>query len=96
MTRLKEDERILSLISPIKAEQPAWGYRMVWAYLKYRLGHKVNKKRIYRIMKEHELLVKPNLRLKSKHFAQKARSIRYLIKFCLVSLNEVKLNYKPF
>jgi len=74
MTRLKEDERVLSLISPIKAEQPAWGYRMVWAYLKYRLGHKVNKKRIYRIMKEHDLLVKPNLRLKSKHDNQNNRS----------------------
>ncbi|RLC35380.1 MAG: hypothetical protein DRZ76_00160 [Candidatus Nealsonbacteria bacterium] len=66
MKRRREDTRFLELISPIKAEHPAWGYRMVWAYLKYHLGHQVNKKRIYRIMKEHNLLVKPNLKLKAR------------------------------
>lgn len=65
MTRQKEDARLLAIISPIKAEQPGWGYRMIWAYLKYRLGHQINKKRIYRIMKENDLLVKPNLKLKA-------------------------------
>jgi transposase InsO family protein len=65
MKRTIEDQRLLAIISPIKADQPGWGYRMVWAYLKYRLGHNVNKKRIYRIMKEHDLLVKPNLKLKA-------------------------------
>ncbi len=74
MKRHKEDERLLALISPIKAEEPGWGYRMVWAYLKYRLGHQFNKKRIYRIMKEHDLLVKPNLRLKARRDNQNNRS----------------------
>jgi transposase InsO family protein len=74
MKRHKEDEHLLALISPIKADQPGWGYRMVWAYLKYRLGHQVNKKRIYRIMKEHNLLVKPNLKLKARRDNQNNRS----------------------
>lgn len=74
MKRQHEDNRILLLISPIKAEYPSWGYRMVWAYLKYRLGHHVNKKRIYRIMKEHNLLVKPNTRLKAKRDNQNNRN----------------------
>jgi len=65
MKRQVEDQRLLDLISPIKAREPGWGYRMVWAYLRYRLGHSVNKKRVYRIMKEHDLLVKPNLKLKA-------------------------------
>lgn len=66
MKRKQEDERVLALIHPIKADHPFWGYRRVWAYLKYRQGHHFNKKRIYRIMKEHNLLVQPNQRLKAK------------------------------
>jgi transposase InsO family protein len=34
--------------------------------MKYRLNQPVNKKRIYRVMKEYNLLVSPNLRLKAK------------------------------
>jgi putative transposase len=74
MKRQQEDNRLLKLIHPIKAEQPGWGYRMVWAYLKYRQGHLVNKKRIYRIMKEQNLLVQPNWRLKAKRDNQNNRS----------------------
>ena len=74
MKRQKEDRRLLEIISPIKADQPGWGYRMVWAYLKYRLGHQVNKKRVYRIMKERDLLVKPNLKLKARRDNQNNRS----------------------
>ena len=74
MKKQEEDNRLLGLISPIKAEYPGWGYRMVWAYLKYRLGHQVNKKRIYRIMKEHDLLVKPNWKLKAKRDSQNNRN----------------------
>jgi len=74
MKRTVEDQRLLAIISPIKAEYPGWGYRMVWAYLKYRLGHQVNKKRIYRIMKERDLLVKPNLKLKARRDNQNNRN----------------------
>lgn len=61
-----EDKQILLQIQLIKSEHPFWGYRRVWAYMKYRLNQTVNKKRIYRIMKENNLLVTPNLRLKAK------------------------------
>ena len=74
MKRQQEDQKILQLMQPIKAEQPGWGYRMIWDYLKYRQGHIFNKKRIYRIMKENDLLVKPNLRLKAKRDNQNNRS----------------------
>ena len=74
MRRQHEDQLLLELIRPIKAEQPGWGYRMVWAYLKYRLGHQVNKKRVYRVMKEHDLLVKPNPRLKATRDNQNNRN----------------------
>lgn len=65
MKRQHEDKQILLQIELIKSEHPFWGYRRVWAYLKYRLNITINKKRIYRVMKEHNLLVKPNARLKA-------------------------------
>jgi Integrase core domain. len=51
------NERILRRIREIKADFPWWGYRRVWAYLKYREGLEINKKRVYSLMKENKLLV---------------------------------------
>jgi transposase InsO family protein len=42
--------------------------------MKYRMDQPMNKKRIYRIMKEHNLLVKPNLRLKARRDNQPNRN----------------------
>lgn len=50
------DQQLLPRLQQLKADHPAWGYRRVWAYLKYREGLPVNKKRIYRLLKEHRLL----------------------------------------
>jgi len=61
----KRNEEILSRIRNIKAEHPFWGYRRVWAYLKYRQNIVINHKRVYLLMKKHNLLVKPNTRLKA-------------------------------
>lgn len=74
MKRVQEDERLLPLIRPLKSEHPFWGYRRVWAYMKYRLNQPVNKKRILRIMKENNLMVRPNLRLKAKRDNQNNRN----------------------
>ncbi len=74
MKRHHEDSRILLQIQSIKADHPAWGYRRVWSYLKYRLDQRINKKRIYRIMQEHKLLVLPHLRLKARRDNQPHRS----------------------
>lgn len=50
------NEAILKRIEAIKADHPAWGYRRVWAYLKYREDLEINKKRVYRLLKENKLL----------------------------------------
>ena len=50
----------------MKLDHPFWGYRRAWATLKYAQGLEVNEKRIYRLMKKHDLLVKPNTKLKAK------------------------------
>ena len=62
----ERNQDILERIKELKKEHPLWGYRRVWAYLKYREGLLVNKKRIYRLMKEKNLLVTKENKLKAK------------------------------
>jgi len=64
---------ILERIKSIKAEHPFWGYRRVWAYLKYVDCLIVNKKRIYRLMRENRLTVKPNTRLIAKRIQERPK-----------------------
>ncbi len=41
---------LVNRIKDIKAEHPFWGYRRVWAYLRYIDGLIVNKKRVYSVL----------------------------------------------
>ena len=61
----RRDEQLLPRLQQLKADHPAWGYRRVWAYLKYREGLPVNKKRIYRLLQEHRLLAHQTRRLRA-------------------------------
>jgi transposase InsO family protein len=56
---------ILERIRALKSDHPFWGYRRVWAHLKYINGLDVNKKRILRLMREQGLLVNSNTHLKA-------------------------------
>jgi putative transposase len=59
----QRDEYLLPRIQQLKAEHPFWGYRRIWAYLRFVERMPVHKKRILRLMRKHHLLVPPNLRL---------------------------------
>jgi putative transposase len=74
----ERNEPLLGRIRAIKAEHPFWGYRRVWAYLKYVEQEDVNQKRVYRLMQAHALVVQPNTRLKAKRTQQrpKPRAVR--------------------
>jgi transposase InsO family protein len=50
----------------LKAEHPCWGYRRLWAYRHFVEQQAINKKRILRWLREHQLLVTPNRRLRAK------------------------------
>jgi len=52
------DEALLKRIRVICGDHPFWGYRRVWAWLRFREHYQVNKKRIYRLMRQADLLVK--------------------------------------
>jgi len=67
------NECLLKRIKSIKAEHPFWGYRRVWVYLRYVDGIIVNKKRVYRLMKENNLTVKPNTRLIAKRVLERPK-----------------------
>ncbi len=63
---IERNKVLLGQIKDVKTDHPLWGYRRIWSYLKYRQGIPVNKKRIYRLMKEQNLIVTPLVRLKAK------------------------------
>jgi putative transposase len=58
------DDDLLASIRVVIAENPAWGYIRIWAHLRRlsRLDGRsvINRKRIYRVMKVHGLLLTPN------------------------------------
>jgi len=56
---------VVERIKELKADHPFWRYRRIWAHLKYIDGLEVNRKRVLRLMHKHELVVKPNTRLKA-------------------------------
>ncbi len=62
---------LVERIEALKADHPFWGYRRVWAHLKYVNGLDVNKKRILRLMGAHQLLVKPGAHLKASRTPQR-------------------------
>jgi transposase InsO family protein len=47
---------ILDRLRQLKLDHPFWGYRHCWAHLRYVDKLDVNKKRVYRLMKAHQLL----------------------------------------
>ena len=61
-----EEAALLPQIQQLKAAPPCWGDRRIWASLRVveqQLGHK---KRMLRLLREHHLLVSPNVQLKAK------------------------------
>lgn len=57
---------ILKRIETLKTEHPFWGYRRIWAHLNFIDKMSVNKKRVLRLMKKHQLLVSQETKLKAK------------------------------
>jgi len=55
----------LTRIKALKADHPFWGYRRIWANLKYIDKLEINKKRVLRLMQKHNLLVKQDTKLKA-------------------------------
>lgn len=99
--RRRDDSRdgvILEMIRSLVTSHPFWGYRRVWAHFKNREKIKINRKRIYRLMKEAGLLArvkrfKPERLLKSKPKAIRPHEFwgTDMTKFLIRSLGWVSL-----
>ena len=61
----KRNAVVVQRIQTLKAAHPFWGYRRIWAHLRFVDGLLVNKKQVLRLMRQHGLLVKANPRLKA-------------------------------
>lgn len=70
---IERNEPILGKIQELKTEHPFWGYRRMWAHLTYVNNLQINKKRVYRLMKIHGLIVTKNTRLKAKRTANRSK-----------------------
>ncbi len=72
-TVIQRNADLVDRIRTLKADHPFWGYRRCWAHLKFVDGLPVNKKRILRLLREAELLVKPNQRLKATRIPTRSK-----------------------
>ncbi len=60
------DRSFLARIQSLKADHPAWGYRRIWSYLRYRDGLCIGKNRVYRLLREHRLLATQTRTLRAR------------------------------
>jgi transposase InsO family protein len=70
---IERNSPVVAMITEIKTDHPFWGYRRVWAHLKYVNGLEINRKRVFRLMQRHKLVVKPNTRLKAVRTPQRSK-----------------------
>lgn len=73
---IEADKKIIERIKLIKSHHTFWGYRRIWAYLNYRENVLINKKRVYRLLKENNLLVERNNLLKAKRYTGSVKKPR--------------------
>ena len=70
---IERNSPIVKRIRELKAEHPFWGYRRIWANLKYIDQCEINKKRVLRLLQKHNLTVKPDTKLRATRTPLKAK-----------------------
>lgn len=69
----KRNAAVVERIKELKAEHPFWGYRRIWATLKYVDRQQINPKRVLRLMQRHNLVVKTPTMLRASRTPQKSK-----------------------
>ncbi len=64
------DLALIERIKELKSLHPFFRYRRIWAHLRFREGLLINHKKVYRLMKISDLLIKPNLLLRANRTPQ--------------------------
>ncbi len=85
LSPLGADEALLKAIRHILSERPSYGYRRVTAMLKHSVFshlNRVNHKRVYRIMKENQLLLSPYGKRPTRTHDGKVITLRSNTRWC--------------
>ena len=73
--QLLKDRDLLPQIQEIKSLHPFWGYRRIWASLKFKSGININSKRVARLLKLYNLGVcRKKLKAKRTPQGKKAKT----------------------
>ena len=64
--------KLTARLKQLRVDHPFWGYRRMTAWLNHREGYSVNRKRIYRLMRENSLLVEQK-RYKAVRTSQRSK-----------------------
>ena len=64
--------KLTARLKELRVDHPFWGYRRMTAWLNHREGYSVNRKRIYRLMRENSLLVEQK-RYKAVRTSQRSK-----------------------
>lgn len=52
LDKVRQQKQLKDRIHELVRKYPTWGYRRIWAWLKHRDGMLINRKKVYRIMRE--------------------------------------------
>ncbi len=78
LARIEHESRLIELIKEIKSLHLFWGYRRIRAFIKNYHRIPISYKKVFRIMKENDLLLKPK-RYKAKRTPQREKPKPYKI-----------------
>jgi len=90
ISRASVDLFYLDKIRKIKSNHPYWGYRRVWSYLTYVEKRLINRKRVYRLMKENKLLVTKSMKFKAQRTHRPKPKAQYPSEIWGIDMTKVK------
>lgn len=79
---LEEDVLILQTIKDILGERPAYGYRRITVILRQKLGISINHKKVYRLMKENQLLLQRHVLRPQRMHDGKIITLKSNVRWC--------------
>lgn len=73
---IERNAAVVEIIRVLKAEHPFWGYRRIWANLRYVNHIEINQKRVLRLMQKNYLVVRPDTHLRANRTPQRSKPRR--------------------
>lgn len=52
LDKVRQENQLVEQIKELVQTYPTWGYRRIWAWLRHKQGMSINRKKVYRIMRE--------------------------------------------